>query len=141
MGGDLTEVEICDLCGNETEDYLIIDGLVVCESCKEDWGEEGSEDNTSEICALCGWPINRPISKKGIRAFLDGIKSWLEKRGRLSEILRKKLEFFSGEEIYLCRYDFFYLVKDLIGAEDEKLGEEFEKEIASKYDFYGGIVS
>jgi len=141
MDGDLTEVEICDLCGNETEDYLMIGGLIVCESCREDFGLEECEDNTSEVCALCGWPINKPIDKKEIRVFLDGIKNWLEKKGRLTENLRKKLESFSGKETYLCRYDFFHLIKDLISLEDERLSEEFEKEIASKYEFYGGIVS
>jgi len=141
MSGDLTEVEICDLCGNETEDYLMINGLVVCESCKENFELEESEDNTSEVCALCGWPINRPIVKKEVEILLGGIKDWLENRNRVTENLRKKLEHFSNKEIYLCRYDFFYLIKDLISSEDVKLGEEFEREIASKYEFYGGIIS
>jgi len=141
MGGDLTEVEICDLCGNETEDYSLIDGLVICESCKEDLGLESLEDNSSNVCAICGWPINRPMSKKETKVFISGIRRWLEKNGKLNESLSRKLRIFSQKEIHLCRYDFFYLIKDMIEGESKSLAKKFEREIASKYDFYGGIVS
>jgi hypothetical protein len=141
MSGDLTEVEICDLCGNETEDYSIIDGLVVCESCKENFGLENREDNSSAVCAICGWPINRPIDKKETKIFINSIKNWLEINNGLSDSLKQKLEKLEGKELHLCRYDFFYLIKDMIEAEDETLANKFEKEIASKYDFHGGIIS
>ena len=141
MSGDLTEIEICDLCGNEAEDYSIINGLVVCESCKEDFGLESFEDNSSHVCAMCGWPINRPISKKEIKTFVEGIERWLENVGGLNENLKKKLESLLGKELYICRYDFFYLIKGMVESENEEVGEKFEKEIASKYEFYGGIIS
>jgi hypothetical protein len=141
MSGDLTEVEICDLCGNETEDYSIIDGLVVCESCKENFGLENREDNSSAVCAICGWPINRPIDKKETKIFINSIKNWLEINNGLSDSLKQKLEKLEEKELHLCRYDFFYLIKDMIEAEDETLANKFEKEIALKYDFHGGIIS
>jgi hypothetical protein len=141
MSGDLTEVEICDLCGNETEDYSIINGLVVCESCKENFGLENREDNSSDVCAICGWPINKPIKRREAKNFINSIKDWLETNSGLSDSLKRKLEKLAGKELHLCRYDFFYLIKDMIGAENEALAIKFEKEIASKYEFHGGIIS
>jgi hypothetical protein len=141
MSGDLTEVEICDLCGNETEDYSIINGLVVCESCKENFGLENREDNSSDVCAICGWPINKPIERREAKNFINSIKDWLKTNSGLSDSLKRKLEKLAGKELHLCRYDFFYLIKDMIGAENEALANKFEKEIASKYDFHGGIIS
>jgi len=141
MSGDLTEVEICDLCGNEAEEYSIIEGLVVCDSCKEDLGISTIEDNTSDVCSICGWPINRPISIKESKSFVDGIIKWLDENGFLNESLNSKISKFSGRKLYMCRYDFFYLIKDIIGSENEEAAKLFEEKIASKYEFRGGIVS
>jgi len=141
MGGDLTEVEICDLCGNEVEEYSIIEGLVICDDCKEDFVFKVEEDNTSEVCAICGWPINKPMSRKESMMFVDGIKSWIRKNGILTKSLREKLDRLFNRKIHLCRYDFFYLILELIRNENEEMAEKFEKEIASKYDFKGGIIS
>jgi len=141
MSGDLTEVEICDLCGNEAEDYSMIDGLIVCESCKENFGLENEEDNSSDVCAICGWPINKPIGKIETKNFTTSIKNWLEANNGLSDSLKQKLQKLEGKELHLCRYDFFSLIKDMIEAENETLANKFEMEIASKYDFYGGIIS
>ena len=96
MSGDLTEVEICDLCGNEAEEYSIIEGLVVCDSCKEDLGISTIEDNTSDVCSICGWPINRPISIKESKSFVDGIIKWLDENGFLNESLNSKISKFSA---------------------------------------------
>jgi hypothetical protein len=141
MSGDLTEVEICDLCGNETEDHSIIDGLFVCKDCEENFGLENMEDNSSDVCAICGWPINRPIDKRKTKIFVKSIKNWLEINNGLSDILKQKLDKLERKELHVCRYDLFYLIKDIIEAEDETLADKFEKEIASKYDFNGGIIS
>jgi hypothetical protein len=143
MSGDLTEVEICDLCGNETEDYSIVNGLVSCESCIENSSleNEEKEDSSSKICALCGWPINRVIKKGEVKELIKGIENWLNQNEGLSINIKHKLKKLEGKDLYFCRYDFFYLVKDIIEAENEALANKFEKEIASKYDFYGGIVS
>jgi hypothetical protein len=141
MSGDLTEVEICDLCGNETEEYSIIEGLVVCKSCKEDLELNVTEDNSSDVCAICGWPINRPISIRESKKFTEGIIKWLDENGFLNEGLNSKISKFSGKKLYMCRYDFFYLIKDIISSENEEAAKEFEEKIASKYEFGGGIVS
>ena len=141
MSGDLTEVEICDLCGNETEEYSIIEGLVVCNSCKEDLELNAMEDNTSDVCSICGWPINRPISIKESKKFVQGIIKWLDDNRFLNDSLKSKIAKFSGKKLYMCRYDFFYLIKDIISLEDEEAAKMFEEKIASKYDFMGGIVS
>jgi len=141
MSGDLTEVEICDLCGNETEEYSIIEGLVVCKSCREDSELNAIEDNSSDVCAICGWPINRPIEKKESRKFVEGIIKWLEENRFLTDNLKSQVARFSGKKLYMCRYDFFYLIKDIIGSENEEAAKLFEEKIASKYEFRGGIVS
>jgi hypothetical protein len=143
MSGDLieTELEICDICGNGVEEYSIINGLVVCESCKENFELEVKEDNSSDVCALCGWPINRPLSKRETQRFIKGVKEWLRKNGKPMASIEKKLELLQGKKLYLCRYDFFHLIKDIIKDESETLAKKFEEEIASKYDFYGGIIS
>ncbi len=141
MSGDLSQVEICDVCGKETEDFYIIDGLIVCESCKENFDLKENEDFSSNVCAICGWPINRPISRKEAKIFIKGVEDWLSKNSQ--EVLKKvekslkELE----KENYLCRYDFFYLIKGMIEREDEKIASKFEEEICSKYDFLGSIVS
>ena len=141
MSGDLTEVEICDLCGNETEEYSIIDGLVVCKSCAEDLEMKAIEDNSSDVCSICGWPINKPISKFESKNFINGIIRWLKDDGFLTDSLRSKISKLSNKELYICRYDFFYLIKDIISSENENAAEEFEKKIASKYEFGEGIIS
>ena len=141
MSGDLTEVEICDLCGNETEDYSIIDGLVVCSSCREDLELKTIEDNSSDVCSICGWPINKPISKSESRNFVEGIIRWLKDRGFLTDSLKSKISEFSNKELYLCRYDFLYLVKDIVSSENESAAKEFEEKIASKYEFGEAIIS
>jgi hypothetical protein len=141
MSGDLSNIEICEICENESEDYSVVDGLVICESCKENSSLEKEEDNSSNVCALCGWPINRVIKKNEVNKFINGIESWLNKNNGLSTNIKLKIEKLKGKDLYFCRYDFFYLVKDIIEAENESLANKFEKEIASKYDFYGGIVS
>jgi len=141
MSGDLTEVEICDLCGNETEDYSIIDGLVVCSSCREDLELKTIEDNSSDVCSICGWPINKPISKPESRNFVEGIIRWLKDRGFLTDSLKSKISRFSNKELYCCRYDFLYLVKDIISSENESAAKEFEDKIASKYEFGEAIIS
>jgi hypothetical protein len=141
MSGDLTELEICDLCENETEDYSMIDGLIVCESCRENFALENKEDNSCNVCAICGWVINKEINKNEAKNLISGIKNWLKVNNGLSNILKQKLEKLEGKKLFLCRYDLFYLVKSIIEAENEMLASEFEKKIASKYDFHGGIIS
>lgn len=141
MSGDLTQVEICDICGKETEDFSIIDGLVVCESCKENFDLKETEDFSSNVCAICGWPINKPISKEDSASFIRGVEEWLSKKSpeTLSKI-QKSLETLKKEN-YLCRYDFFHLIEGIIGKEDEQIASLFEKEIASKYEFGDSLVS
>jgi len=141
MSGDLTEVEICELCGNETEEYSIIEGLVVCNSCKEDLDLKPIEDNSSDVCSICGWPINRPINLKESKNFVEGIIKWLDENGFLNDSLKSKIVKLSGKKLYMCRYDFFYLIKDIISIENEEAARVFEEKIASKYEFGGGIVS
>ncbi len=141
MDGDLTEVEICDVCGNEVECYSIIDGLIICESCKENFEIQENEDFSSNVCAICGWPINRVLSKNDTRMLVKGVERWLRINDGLSDRLKKKLDRLAGRELYLCRYDFFFLIKDIIESENLELAKKFEEEIASKYDFYGGIIS
>jgi hypothetical protein len=65
----------------------------------------------------------------------------LEANNGLSDSLKQKLQKLEGKELHLCRYDFFSLIKGMIEAENETLANKFEMEIASKYDFYGGIIS
>jgi hypothetical protein len=99
------------------------------------------EEYTSDICALCGWPINKPITKKEAAKLISGIIDWLNNNKSLTKNLEKKIEKFGKEELYICRYDFFYLIKDIIECENEEIAKKFENEVASKYEFYGGIIS
>ena len=141
MSGDQTQVEICDICGKETEDFYVIEGLIVCESCKENFDLKETEDFSSNVCAVCGWPINKPISKEESKFLIKGVKEWLSRNSQeVLEKIEKSLKELEKEN-YLCRYDFFYLIKGIIERENEQIASKFEKEVCSKYDFLGSIVS
>ncbi|MEM5875020.1 MAG: hypothetical protein QXW01_01770 [Candidatus Aenigmatarchaeota archaeon] len=142
MAGDLTEIEICDICGKEVYYFYTINGLVVCIDCKENLNLEKVEDNSSNVCAICGWPIQRVISKEETKKFVKGVKLWIKKfRFRKKKVFIDFLKKLEREEHYLCRYDFFYLIKEKMETFDKKLSKRFEKEIASQYDFFGSLVS
>jgi len=141
MVGDLTEIEICDVCGKETSEFSIIDGLVVCNDCKENFELKEDEDFSSNVCSVCGWPINRVISKEEARKFVEGVEKWLEKENLKNESLFKALNKLKRKEHYLCRYDFFELIKNIIENFDKNVARKFEKEIFSQYDFFGSLVS
>jgi len=141
MVGDLTEIEICDVCGKETSEFSIIDGLVVCNDCKENFELKEDEDFSSNVCSVCGWPINRVISKEDARKFVEGVEKWLEKENLKNESLFKALNKLKRKEHYLCRYDFFELIKNIIENFDKNVARKFEKEIFSQYDFFGSLVS
>lgn len=116
--------------------------MLVCETCKENFEIEESEDYSSHLCAVCGWPINRVLSKDEVKKFVDGIEKWLEEKkiNNACDVFNS-LRKLKKREHYLCRYDFFQIVKGMIESLDKKLGKEFEKKIASKYDFLGALVS
>lgn len=141
MTGDLTEIEICDLCGKETSEFSIIDGLVVCNDCKENFELKEVEDNSSHVCAICGWPIQRVITKREAKIFIKGIKDWLSNKEFNNKEIYEILNQLAKKDHYLCRYDFFYLIKGIFENFDKNLAENFEKEIASQYDFFGSLVS
>jgi hypothetical protein len=100
------------------------------------------ENNSPEKCAICGWPINRTISKENTRKFLEGIKNWLRENSseKVKEKIEKRLSFLENKEISVCRYDFFLMVKEIIENEDEELGKKFEK-ILRAFDFGGSLIS
>jgi len=141
MVGDLTEIEICDICGKETSEFSIIDGLVVCNDCKENFELKENEDFSSNVCSVCGWPINRVISKEDARKFVEGVEKWLKKENLKNESLFKALNKLKRKEHYLCRYDFFELIKNIIENFDKNVARKFEKEIFSQYDFFGSLIS
>jgi len=141
MVGDRTEIEICDICGKETSEFSIIDGLVVCNDCKENFDLKENEDFSSNVCSVCGWPINRVISKEEAGKFINGVEKWLEKENFKNENLFKALNKLKRKEHYLCRYDFFELIKNIIENFDKNVAKKFEKEIFSQYDFFGSLIS
>lgn len=114
----------------------------MCEDCKEDFGIKNQENNTSKLCAICSWPINRKISKEKVKEFCRGIIKWLKKqKPRNFKKIVKKIETLNGKDAELCRYDFFYLIRDFIKEYDARVAKKYEKEIASKFDFGGALVS
>jgi len=142
--GDQTSVEICDVCGNAVADFTEIDGLIVCDDCREDLSLVKNEDTSSPICVICGWPINRLIEKQEVEKFCRGVLEWVKKNTNSWKIvnnIKKKLERIEGKTLAMCRYDFFYFIKDLISSVDEKLGEKYEKEVCLQYDFRGSLIS
>ena len=118
-----------------------IDSLIVCKDCLEDLNLELNENTSCERCAICGWPINRPIPKQLLRKIFDFVAEYT-KSIEGSEILRKKLaKILLKEKVYLCRYDLYYLIKDILENFDENLAKEFEERFAKQFDFQGALIS
>ncbi len=46
-----------------------------------------------------------------------------------------------NKDAYLCRYDFFYLIRDFIKEYNPKAAKVFEEKIAKQFDFNGAMVS
>ena len=118
-----------------------IDSLIVCKDCLEDLNLELNENTSCERCAICGWPINRPIPKQLLRKIFDFVTEYT-KSIEGSEILRKKLaKILLKDKVYLCRYDLYYLIEDILENFDENLAKEFEERFAKQFDFQGSLVS
>lgn len=133
---------MCEICELESEEVVNIESFHVCKECAEDLELKESEVDSSEKCAVCGWPINRRISKEISKKFVEGVKEWLKNKcsKEILEKIEKRLSFLEGKDVSLCRYDFFSLIKKVLEEEDEKLGKEFEN-ILKAFDFGGSLVS
>lgn len=100
------------------------------------------ENNFSEKCAICGWPLNRTLSKENTKKFLKGIKNWLRENSskEILEKIERRLSFLENKEISVCRFDFFLMIKEIIESENEELGKKFEKFLKA-FDFGGSLIS
>jgi len=140
--GDQTEIEVSDFSGEPTTEFIEINGEILSKEEAEDLGLKEEENTDSFHCIICNWPINRLLN---VRLFYPSILKWIEKSSNDQEKKKeifKRLEFLKRvKSIPICRYDFFYLIKDIISQVDEMLAEKFEKEVASNYDFSGSLIS
>ena len=140
MGDQVSE--ICDICGSEVSEFVEINGLIICKSCQENFELKKEEMSNSERCIICNWPINRKISKENVEKFLNGILKWIENhKPEVKEKLLEKVSFLRGDDLPICRYDFFEIIKKFITDIDEDLGRKFESEISRNYDFSGSLIS
>jgi predicted transcriptional regulator len=133
---------LCENCEVETDDLVEIESLKVCRSCVEDLELTAAENDSSDKCVICNWPINRTISEENSRKFVEGIRQWL--KGKCSQEvfdrIARKLSFLENREASVCRYDFFLLAKEIIEEEDAELGKKFE-DVLRVFDFGGRLIS
>ena len=143
LSGDLV-AEVCDVCGNETTDFIIVNGNVVCKDCAESLEIERSLLDNSEKCEICGWPINKRIKEEEAEKMIRQIVGWVEEQNpevskKVEKILRK---YFVGKgDLKICRYDFFYFIYQIIKSLNKKIGRKFKKRFVSTYDFKGSLIS
>ncbi len=99
------------------------------------------EEDTSEKCIICNWPINRKISLEKSKKFLKGVKEWIKKNANkeIYKKVEKELNFLE-KEMNICRYDFFRIIKEIIESKNKKLGRKFNT-ILKAFDFEGSLVS
>jgi hypothetical protein len=136
----LTPLEICDYCGNATEEFIKSNGLIICKSCAEEFNfEENSE--TFEQCVFCGWPINREISSEIVKGYFEIVKEWLRKRDEeIMKIIELRMKNLLNGPLACCRYDFFDYIKGIIELYSPQLAKEFKKEFVDNFDFSGGMI-
>ncbi len=134
------EVEVCEICGNVSEELVEINGSSVCKNCAEELGLERNNFLPSNFCVICGWSINREVDERTLRGFLKVIRRWL-KRHKAIKVLKviKKLRF--KESLSICRYDFFELISKIIERYSKRLAKKFRKEFVRTYDFKGSLIS
>jgi len=140
--GDQTEIEVSDFSGEPTTEFVEINGEIISKEEAEDLGLKEEENTNSIRCVICDWPINRLLN---VQLFYPSIFKWIEENSSDQEKKKKilkHLEFLKRlKSVPICRYDFFYLIEDIISQVDKKLAEKFEKEVASNYDFSGSLIS
>ncbi len=103
---------------------------------------KNEEYDDSIHCLICDWPINRVIKKDKVNEFCSGIIKWLEaKKIKNREKIIEKIRALMNKDAYLCRYDFFYLIRDFIKEYNPKAAKVFEEKIAKQFDFNGAMVS
>jgi hypothetical protein len=137
----LTPLEVCDLCGNASEEFIKSDGLIICKECAEEFDlKENSE--TFEQCVFCGWPINREITPEIMQNYLEIIEDWLreKKEEKIIEIIKGRMGNVLNGGLACCRYDFFDYVRGIIELFSPELAKEFEKKFVNSFDFKGGII-
>lgn len=143
FSGDLV-AEVCDVCGNETTDFIIVNGNIICKDCAETLSIKESFLDDSEKCEICGWPINKRIKEDEAEMMIRQIVRWIGKQNKevgkkVEKILRK---YFIGKgNLKICRYDFFYFIYQVIKSFDKKISREFKKRFVNTYDFKGSLIS
>ncbi len=107
----------------------------------EDLNLKQIEEDSSEKCIVCNWPINRRISLEKSKKFLKGVKEWVRKNSnkKVYDKIKKKLKFLE-KEMNICRYDFFQTIKEIIESKNKKLGKKFDAFLKT-FDFEGSLVS
>jgi hypothetical protein len=137
----LTPLEVCDLCGNATEEFIKSDGLIICKECAEEFDlKENSE--TFERCVFCGWPINRELPPEIMQEYFKIVKKWLEEKNEkeIARALEARMKNILNRELACCRYDFFDYMRGIIELFSPELAKEFEKKFVNNFDFQGGMI-
>lgn len=135
-------LEICDICGKISEEFIQPNGLIVCKECAEEFDFKENPE-ACEYCVFCGWPINRITTPEILRGYFKIIKKWLEKENgkEIIKILEKRAENILNKNLASCRYDFFEYIQKIIEIFSSKLGKKFKKEFVDNFDFQGGMIT